>query len=420
MKKIIEFSDCNLKLLLFLMYPIFITVSDYTYITYIKEDNFLFITFRYFSCYIFSGILLIIFKSQTKRKSKQTKKVKETELQIININDNNIDIHKSHEEKQYLSQVEIEQKKIFIKKIINFIIFLTALAALGIFSVYAGYYFKKKTYSNAKYSVRTFFEITNFAVLSYFILHQKLYKHHFISYGLTTLILIILFIISYPDLQDIGFSILFYFCYELCFSLYDVLIKKFMNVFYKTPYFTMFWLGLLCTVLLLIYDTIAYFTNPDVSGIIIGFKDNINSVGDFFYFLLDIFVEYLWNLGIWFLIFYFTPCHYFISEYISEYFYYISKVVESKDNDFFSNKNCILFSVCFFLIMIFSLIFNEVVILNFCKLDFYTNKRIYERNKGEYDITLINQNKLLYDDEEELERNSTIRESSIARDSLND
>lgn len=148
----------------------------------------------------------------------------------------------------------------------------------------------------------------------------------------------------------------------------------------------MFWLGLLASSLLLFYDIIAYFANPSVSGIIIGFRDNINNAGDFFLFLVDLLVEYIWNLGIWLVIYYFTPCHYFIPEYISEYFYYMLKVTDedNKTNNFYSNVNCILFSICFILNIIFILIFNEVIILNFWKLDYNTNKRIKEREKGEF------------------------------------
>ena len=195
-------------------------------------------------------------------------------------------------------------------------------------------------------------------------------------------------------------SVIFYFLYELVFALYDVLIKKYMNVFYKSPYFTMFWLGLISTIALLIYDAIAYFVNPDVSGIIIGLKDNIDNIGDFFLFVLDLIIEYAWNLGIWLLIYYYTPCHYFISEFISEYFYYLSNVIKEND-EFYSTKNGILFSICFLLIIIFSLVFNEVIILNFWRLDYNTNKRIYERQKYEFDIDLKNKDSLLKDIEEE-------------------
>ena len=385
---IIEFSELNLKLLLFLVYPIFIRIQDYTYESYIKEDkdNLGFTTFRYFFSYLFSGILYIIFHILTKRKPiKQIKqenqpKIDEVVEELVFIDDKN---------GSHLSIVDEVNAELKRKKIIKNISFLFLLSAISIFSMYVGYYFKKKEYSNAKYSIRTFFEITNFSFISYFLLHQKLYRHHFISFGCITVILIVIFILSFPYLKEIGASILFYFLYEMFFGLYDALIKKYFNIFYKAPYYSMFWLGLLASSLLLLYDIIAYFTNPSVSGIIIGFQDNINNAGDFFLFLLDLLIEYIWNLGIWLVIYYFTPCHYFIPEFISQYFYYMLNATDenNRNDNFYSTINCTFISICFILNIIFILIFNEVIILNFCKLDYNSNKRIKEREKGEFKNT---------------------------------
>jgi hypothetical protein len=65
---IIEFSEFNLKLLFFLIYPVFIRIQDYTSVTYIKEDkdNLLFLVFRCFLSFIFSGIFVLIFLIQIK------------------------------------------------------------------------------------------------------------------------------------------------------------------------------------------------------------------------------------------------------------------------------------------------------------------------------------------------------------------
>ena len=79
-----------------------------------------------------------------------------------------------------LNQLEILGNAIKRKKIIINIIYLLLLSAIGFFATYGGYYFKKKDYSNAKHSVRTFFEITNFAILSYFLIKQRFYKHHYL------------------------------------------------------------------------------------------------------------------------------------------------------------------------------------------------------------------------------------------------
>ena len=47
----------------------------------------------------------------------------------------------------------------------------------------------------------------------------------------------------------------------------------------------LFFIGSFISVLLIIYDIIAYFSNEDLSGIIIGFKNNITNIKDFLLFL---------------------------------------------------------------------------------------------------------------------------------------
>ena len=42
-------------------------------------------------------------------------------------------------------------------------------------------------------------------------------------------------------------------------------------------------IGAFVCVPMLIYDIVAFFTKPDISGIIIGFKNNITSSKDFFF-----------------------------------------------------------------------------------------------------------------------------------------
>ena len=56
-----------------------------------------------------------------------------------------------------------------------------------------------------------------------------------------------------------------------------------MNIYYHTPYSMMLIIGSINSTILIIFDIIAYYSNRDISGIIIGFNDNINSVGDFFF-----------------------------------------------------------------------------------------------------------------------------------------
>ena len=183
-------------------------------------------------------------------------------------------------------------------------------------------------------------------------------------------------------MENILSSFFYYLCYAILFCLYDVLKKKYMNLFYNTPYFMMLIIGSINTTLLIIYDVIAYYANPDISGVIIGFKKNINSEGDVFLLILDLFLEYIWNLGFWLTIYYFSPCYNFISEYIAEYIFYILSAIKEND-EYYSTLNIIIFSICYFINLFCIIIFNEVLILNFCGMDYNTKKRIQQRERND-------------------------------------
>ena len=246
----------------------------------------------------------------------------------------------------------------------------------------------------AKKSIGVLFDVIFFALLSMLILKQKLYNHNYISLGIISIVLLILFIITIPSIEkdNIFFSIIYYLFYALLFTLYDVLVKKYMNDFYNTPYFTMFIIGIIGSVSLIIYDVFAYFLNREISGIIVGFQNNVTSFLYFLAFMLNLIIEFIRILGILLTIYYFTPCHFFISEYISEFITYMIDVCNSSD-EFYRTSNIIIFSIASIINFFFTLVFNEVIILNFCDLDYNTKKRIEEKMKKD-DDNLLNEDQL--------------------------
>ena len=179
-----------------------------------------------------------------------------------------------------------------------------------------------------------FFVIFEYIVFCKLILKQKYYKHSWISIGIIAFILIILFIITKQYLNEGEFypNVLYDFLISFGFGLFDTLGKYYMNKFYNSPYYLMFVIGILGTISLLIFDSLIFSVNQNFDGIIIGFRENIINISKFFLFLLDIIIEWIWISGIWLTIYYFTPCHYFISEYITEYIYYLLNINKS---DFF-------------------------------------------------------------------------------------
>ena len=394
---LIELSEFNLKLLIPLIFPIFKRIEDYSKKAYIKEENQLFKTFRYFLSYIFAFIPFLIIKFRTKSANEKNK--------ILEINKK--DTNSTRNFTITNSIVILKEKKIQLRKLKSFL-FLFSLCILGLFCYFYRFLFEISEFAEEKQSIGIFFEIADYVVLSRFILKQKLYKHNFVSAGIISAILMILFIISFPYIETkyIFRSFAYYFFFSLCFGSYDILGKRYMINFFVSPYYLMFIIGSINVILMIIYELFAYFLNPDVSGIIIGFKNNVDNIGKFFLFILDIFLEGIWNLGIWLTVYYLTPCHYFISEYISEYVYYMISALESLEA-FYSKINIAIFSISYFINFFCCLVFNEVIILNFFGLDFNTKKRIEQRIREEHislgKINLVELNEDKSSEEEQTE-----------------
>ena len=149
-------------------------------------------------------------------------------------------------------------------------------------------------------------------------------------------------------------------------------------------------IGLINSIGLLLYDVIAYFINDEYSGIIKGFRDNIDSIQSFFWFLLELVFKFIYTAGIWISIYDLTPCHFIISDFTAEMISFYIKIINKThiDNYFFTTTNIIMFSIIFFINLICSLVFNEVLIVKFFKMHYYTNKYIKEREHIE--LTTLN------------------------------
>ena len=121
---------------------------------------------------------------------------------------------------------------------------------------------------------------------------------------------------------------------------------------------------------------------------------------------MDIILEFTWNLGFWLTIYYFSPNHTFISEFISHFANYLLTAFEGTNNKFFSTDNIIIFTICYFINFCCILIFNEIVILNFFGLDHNTIKRIQQRERTESNIeNFINLDSLSQNEDENSQEN---------------
>ena len=396
----IELSEFNLKLFIPLIFPVFKRIQDLTKKLYIKkgyDDHTLFKTFRYYLCHILAFVPLLIVYFRTKKAEKDLIEIKEEnteKLESVKTLTHNDTLFKTNT----IADLKVANTR---KKRMKSYIFLGGLCILSLFCYYYRYFFEKYSAREFKQSMGIFFDIGGYIVLSMLILKQKLYFHNFVSMGIIAVLLIVLFIMTTVCIEDknsIWKSFIYYLFYIILFILYDVLKKKYMNVFFNTPYFMMLVIGIFGCVFVLIYDFIAFLIDNNKEEVAKGFRENINDAGKAFALILDLIIHFIWNLGLWLTIYYLTPCHIFMSEYISEYIYYIQDVNNPPNPKFYKTHNVVIFSIFAFINFCCCLVFNEVVILNFFNLDYNTKKRIQERQRHESRQT--NQAQILLSDDE--------------------
>ena len=377
----IEFSF-NLKLLFILIYPIFKISEQPIANQFLKEDNHLFRIFRIFLSNEFSFIFLLIFKYM----NKTTKK------------DITPDEHDKIIEHSEVILADIELSK---NNKIKSIIFLFLLSIIYVGSYFFNYYVRKTIIIICRNSIGIIFEIIIFYILSLFILKEKYYKHHYLSMSIICATLIGLFISYLLQVNDSDYSIYnafwYYLAYYSLYGLFDILLKKYFLVYFYSIYFVLLLIGAFTCIPMLIYDIIAFFIYKDVSGIIIGFANNVNNVKSVFLFIVHLISLFMSNLGLFWTIYYFTPFHLIICEFILELLNYYIRLIQNKlekpekENIFsflFETNNIIIFIIVFFINLICSLIFNEIIILKFCKLEYYTKNYIKERAETDVDELL--------------------------------
>ena len=366
----IEFTF-NYKILFLFIFPIVFQFDPFITQLYVKEqkDYLLFRIFRIFLSQLLFIVFILIIKCRTTQGSSRSNSES-------GIGENN------KKEKKILSQVEIELEKNNSKKFRRNILILFGLSALDLIAFFINYFYYNepgiKIYLN---TIGILFEIISFGLLSYFILKQRFYKHHYISFGIIFILLMALFIIYVIKTEFYWYIILYYLFYTLFYSLYCVFGKKYLVEYFKTPYYMLFMIGLINSIGLLLYDIIAYFINDEYSGIIKGFRDNIVNVQSFFCLLLELVVKFIYTSGIWISIYDLTPCHFIISDFTAEMISFYIKIINKThiDNYFFTTTNIIMFSIIFVINLICSLIFNEVLIVKFFGLHYYTDKYIKKR-----------------------------------------
>jgi len=227
-----------------------------------------------------------------------------------------------------------------------------------------------------------------FTLFKVFIFKKEIYIHQKLSLGIAGFGMIILFSIYFIFLKYDSYNYIYdilLFVGSFFYSLYLMLIKILTVNNGMSPFLVLLFIGIFCTFSTLFgFVIFSLVNNGDltyVSNLFHCSKDNYICFEVFYgkitcYFLINSVLQVLVLL----VIYYFSPEVFAISDIISPLFSFIEKCVLKKEDD----PIVITFNIIGYLIVLLgALIYNEIIVCNFCDLNRNTWKCIDKRADDE-------------------------------------
>ena len=184
--------------------------------------------------------------------------------------------------------------------------------------------------------------------------------------------------------DDIKINI-YFFIASIAFSLYLILVKYLTHTYYISIYLCLLFIGIASTLITLIYFLVySLIVFNDLSFIIDSMdfsKAKTGKMLPFYIFLIYIFGAFLQTFS-FLVIYYFSPTLLIVTDIISPLLLWIIKIIFRGE----TYLNIIFFGFGYSIALIASLIYNEIIICNFCNLNKYTKKYLEVRQKEEFTL----------------------------------
>lgn len=406
---LIEFGLINYKILIPFIYPIFYQIRRYIHI----NSNPFYILFTEYLGYLCGGLIyiLILHRIKSAEKKNLSKKDEEKEneikmdksLEILNDSSEDIEGYSKQKLKKKKSiimnpiQNQIVFEKIILdkKNVRKKYIFIALLAMINLIPMPLEAFTGKDVNLNFKMGSSLLYFIFFYAFFSILILGEKLYRHRILS--LVIIVIVIPFLLFFylkneanKKNENLFINSLYLILIACLYALYNVLTKKYYNIYFGSPYHFMFVIGLISLSIIALYEAISLIITGvkknDYNGIIYQIEFNFNKYS-FLYLLIfigDIISSFLWLAGIQLTMYFFTPCHFIISESLSQIF---TTFIENSLKEYNISSRMIIYII--YLIIIFaSMIYNEIFIINIFNLNHNTRKKIEERVLQEKEASL--------------------------------
>ena len=364
--RLFSFATINKYFIIPFLCPIFCMIGNF-FIVIVDEDKgvknkeFL---LSVLECLSFTGGGLLYFISSLREKTEETRN------KAINNGEGRLSIKLI-----YNDTFKYKQNNLKI-----FSILIIASICISFFDICEMYSVDKNTFE-----VR-FYIIFFLSLFSKIILKNNIYNHQILSLSISFIGLILIFIPTIIKIkkEDIIINIYFFFA-SIAFSLYLILIKNLTHIYYISIYLCLLFIGIVSTLITLIYFLVySLIIYKDLSFIIDSLDfSNVNTGKMFpvYIFSIYIFGGFLQTFS-FLVIYYFSPTLLIVTDIISPLLLWIIKIIFRGE----TSLNKIFLGFGYSIALIASLIYNEIIICNFCNLNKYTKKYLEVRQKKEFEL----------------------------------
>ena len=397
----IIFSKINKNYLLFFTYLI-VSIIDEICNRYVKTTGDIIEIFHNNYIYSISDFLsiipIIIIKIRTKDISKN-KLIKENTKE--NNQDSNFGI------KYIYLDANVKNRKKRRKRIIIISIFdFFAININIIFKViFYKYYFL--VHREGLNSIILFSIISNY-VLSILILHSPFYRHHLVSMIINLLFLTILIVLDIINIVNGNISypyIIVEIITVILYSFEDAFAKILFSIDSISPYNYLLYRGILVNSFTLIFSIVFIFVElPDEKGenscIFSRFWKLYEDKLNILIYLIKFFNDFLINLNIFLIIDKFSLIHFAMASIIQNFGSLLISIIfeEITIGNFFLK-----FGI-YFILIIFALVYNEFIILNFCGLERYTQLFLQKEANNDIQQTIVNNNDDFFSEDDNIKQ----------------
>ena len=361
-----SFATINKYFIIPFLCPLFCMIGNF-FIVIVDEDEgvknkeFL---LSILECLSFTGGGLLYFISSLREKTEETR-----DRAINNVEGR-------------LSIKLIYNKTLNIKKnnLKIYTILIIASISISFFDICEIYSVDKNTFEERFYII--FF----LSLFSKIILKNNIYNHQILSLSFSFIGLILIFIPTILKIKkgDIIINIIFFFA-SIAFSLYLILIKYITHTYYISIYLCLLFIGIASTLITLVYFLVySLIVYNNLSFIIDSMDFSKVKNGKMFpiyLFLIYIFGALLQTFS-FLVIYYFSPTLLIVTDIISPLLLWIIKIIFRGE----TFLNIIFLGFGYSIALIASLIYNEIIICNFCNLNKYTRKYLEFRQKEEFGL----------------------------------